>query len=222
MFTKLLITLFGNVFIVRYLILCALIVRPTGENNVKNKEQTEQDLAVEKTVMHPRYDPKTSLYNHDIALLRLQKPIQFSDHIRPICIGPKNFIQTLLHSGSLATVSGWGRLRYSGRTAETLQAVEVPYVDRSECQDSSSNRITQFMFCAGYKDATKDSCQGDSGGPHTTNYLNTWFLTGIVSWGEECAKKEKYGVYTRVGIYYKWIQYVMGITKKAPVNDIDL
>lgn len=172
--------------------------------------------------MHPRYDPSTSLYNHDIALVRLGRPIVFNNHVRSICLGPSSFSESLLHSGTPATISGWGRLLFHGRTAEILQIADVPYVDRSDCKESSSERITHFMFCAGYKDASKDACQGDSGGPHVNQYKGTWFLTGIVSWGEECAKKGKYGVYTRVGSYYKWIQYVMGITKNKPANDVEL
>lgn len=192
-----------------------------GEHNVNKKEDTEQDIAVEKVIMHPRYDPSTSLYNHDIALVRLLSPILFTNRVRSICLGPSSFSETLLQSGKPATISGWGRLLFHGRTAEILQIAEVPYVDRSECKESSSQRITHFMFCAGYKDAIKDACQGDSGGPHANQYQGTWFLTGIVSWGEECAKKGKYGVYTRVGNYYKWIQYVMGISKKMPDNDFE-
>ncbi|XP_007254449.3 coagulation factor IXa [Astyanax mexicanus] len=193
-----------------------------GEHDVSKKDSTEQDLEVEKAVVHPRYNPTLSLYNHDLALLRLRSPILFSEQVRPICLGPKLFTESLLNSGSLAVVSGWGRQRFNGRPAAALQKVEVPFVDRSECKDSSSDRITHFMFCAGYSDGAKDACQGDSGGPHANQYRSTWFLTGIVSWGEECAKKGKYGVYTRLGNYYKWIQYVMGILKKAPLNDVEV
>ncbi|XP_066504586.1 coagulation factor IXa [Hoplias malabaricus] len=193
-----------------------------GEYNVSMKDSTEQDLEVEKAVVHTLYKPAVSLYNHDVALLRLRSPIRFSEQVMPICLGPKAFTESLLNSGSLAVVSGWGRLRFSGRPANTLQKVELPFVDRSECKDSSTDRISHFMFCAGYSDGAKDACQGDSGGPHANQFHNTWFLTGIVSWGEECAKKGKYGVYTRVGNYYKWIQYVIGNLKKAPPSDVEM
>ncbi|XP_026874975.2 coagulation factor IXa [Electrophorus electricus] len=198
----------------------AFFVR-VGELDVSRSEGTEQDLEVEKAVLHPRYDPAVSAYNHDVALLRLRAAVLFSDQVRPVCLGPKAFTDALLHSDTLAMVSGWGRLRFHGRPAGALQKIEVPYVERSECKDSSSDRITQYMFCAGYADGAKDACQGDSGGPHASRFRDTWFLTGIVSWGEECAKKGKFGVYTRVANYYKWIQYVMGITKKMPYNDVE-
>ncbi|XP_016301899.1 coagulation factor IX-like isoform X4 [Sinocyclocheilus anshuiensis] len=168
-----------------------------GEHDVSKTEGTEQNLNVTRFISHPRYDSKVSLYNHDIALLRLRNPIQFTLTVRPICLGPMLFSNSLLQSGSLATVSGWGRLRFQGRSAVNLQKVELPYVDRTVCKESSSDPVTYFMFCAGYSDSPKDACQGDSGGPHAMRYKNTWFLTGIISWGEECAKKGKYGVYTQ-------------------------
>lgn len=193
----------------------------TGEHDINKIEDGEQNLDVTRSISHPRYAPKSSLYNHDIALLRLRTPIRFTQMVRPICLGPMSFSSSLLRSGSVAVVSGWGRLRFQGRSATVLQKVELPYVDRTVCMESSSDQITHFMFCSGVSGAQKDACQGDSGGPHATRYHNTWFLTGIVSWGEECAKKGKYGVYTQVGNYYRWIQYVMGVTKETLLVNVD-
>ncbi|XP_051506187.1 coagulation factor IX-like [Myxocyprinus asiaticus] len=192
-----------------------------GEHDIYKTEGTEQNLEVNRSISHPRYNPKLGLYNHDVALLRLRTPIRFTEMVWPICLGPMGFSNSLLQSGALATVSGWGRLNYQGRTAMTLQKVELPYVDRTVCKESSSDLITHFMFCAGYSNTPKDSCQGDSGGPHAMRYHNIWFLTGIISWGEECAKKGKYGVYTQVGNYYRWIQHLMGVTKGALLTNVD-
>nr|AAN71001.1 coagulation factor IX [Danio rerio] len=192
-----------------------------GEHDVSKIEGTEQNVDVIKLISHPRYNSKVSLFNHDIALLRLRSPIRLTPTVRPICLGPMVFSNTLLQSGTLATVSGWGRVRFQGRSAATLQKIELPYVDRTVCKESSSDPITHFMFCAGHSDSPKDACQGDSGGPHVMRYHNTWFLTGIISWGEECAKKGKYGVYTQVGNYYRWIQHTMGVTTGALLTNVD-
>uniref|UniRef100_A0AAY4CT49 Coagulation factor IX n=1 Tax=Denticeps clupeoides TaxID=299321 RepID=A0AAY4CT49_9TELE len=194
-----------------------------GEHDVQHVEGSEQDLEVAERFPHPLYAPRKNLYNHDIALLQLKTPIGFSSYARPICLGPKSFTETLLRSGEVATVSGWGQLHFQGRTSRTLQKVEVPYVERTDCQDSSSDRISRYMFCAGYPNAARDSCQGDSGGPHANLHqdTNAWFLTGIVSWGEECAKEGKYGVYTHISHYYRWIRYVMGMTQVSLVNFVD-
>ncbi|MED6255067.1 hypothetical protein ATANTOWER_004183 [Ataeniobius toweri] len=192
-----------------------------GEHNTDIKEGREQDYEVLEERIHPRYNATLNLYNHDIALVHLKTPISFSATVRPICIGPMAFIEALLQQSSSATVSGWGRTRFLGPASNILQKIEVPFIDPTECKKSSNERITPVMFCAGYYDEYRDACQGDSGGPHTNSFHGTWFLTGIVSWGEECAKEGKYGVYTRVSVYYSWIKHVMSVTKRRLAFDVE-
>lgn len=69
--------------------------------------------------------------------------------------------------------------------------------------------ITDNMFCAGFLDQPKDACSGDSGGPFVVNYRDTWFLTGVISWGEGCAAHGKFGVYTRLGNFLTWVRETM-------------
>ncbi|XP_034462626.1 coagulation factor IXb [Hippoglossus hippoglossus] len=182
-----------------------------GEHDVDINEGPERDHKVAEKHIQPNYNLEKSSYNHDIALLKLATPVELSNQRLPICLGPKDFTEGLLRDTPSSMVSGWGKKAFNGVLARKLQRLEVPYVERTECKLSSRFQITRFMFCAGYKDENMDSCQGDSGGPHTTNYNGTWFLTGIVSWGEECAKSGKYGIYTRVSRYYGWISQTTGI-----------
>ncbi|KAF7662518.1 hypothetical protein LDENG_00233700 [Lucifuga dentata] len=182
-----------------------------GEHDLDRDEGTERDYSVAEQFIHKNYDERKSPYNHDIALLKLSSPVELSNRRRPICLGPSGFTIKLVEDSSRSVVSGWGALNFQGAASPKLQKLEVPHVDRGICKASSSERITRFMFCAGYKSEAKDSCQGDSGGPHATKHKDTWFLTGIVSWGEECAKDGKYGIYTYVAKYYKWINNITGI-----------
>jgi secreted trypsin-like serine protease len=86
-------------------------------------------------------------------------------------------------------------------------AVEVPVVDQAVCNapESYEGAITPQMFCAGEREGGKDACQGDSGGPLVTGSLNNEQLIGVVSWGEGCARRLKYGIYTKVSAIGGWL-----------------
>ena len=62
------------------------------------------------------------------------------------------------------------------------------------------------QLCAGNYQYSKDSCQGDSGGPLMYKVNDQWIVSGIVSYGYECARKNYPGVYTRVSAYVSWVQ----------------
>jgi secreted trypsin-like serine protease len=98
--------------------------------------------------------------------------------------------------GTNLLVTGWGALTEGGSFPINLRKVSVPLANRTNCNDANSYNgdITARMLCAGLDAGGKDSCQGDSGGPLARGSV----LTGIVSWGDGCARRNKFGVYTRV------------------------
>ncbi|XP_075369271.1 coagulation factor IX [Mycteria americana] len=182
-----------------------------GEYNTNEDDNTEQRRKVVKIIPHPTYNATINKHHNDIALLELDRPLSFNSYVTPICIGSREFTNALLKHG-MGTVSGWGSMLFRGRPATVLQILKVPFVDRPTCLKSTSTTILQNMFCAGFPAGGSDTCGGDSGGPYTTEIEGTWFLTGITSWGEECAKPGKYGIYTRVSKYLKWIKEITKLT----------
>uniref|UniRef100_A0A8D0EY87 Coagulation factor IX n=1 Tax=Strix occidentalis caurina TaxID=311401 RepID=A0A8D0EY87_STROC len=182
-----------------------------GEYNTNEDDNTEQRRKVVKVIPHPTYNATINEHHNDIALLELDQPLSFNSYVTPICIGSREFTNALLKHG-MGTVSGWGSTLFRGRPATILQILKVPFVDRPTCLKSTSTTILQNMFCAGFPAGGSDTCGGDSGGPYTTEIEGTWFLTGITSWGEECAKPGKYGIYTRVSKYLKWIKETTRLT----------
>ncbi|XP_067419765.1 coagulation factor X [Emydura macquarii macquarii] len=175
-----------------------------GEVDREKEENTEMMYSVEKVFVHVKFVSAT--YDYDIALIKLKEPITFSDYVIPACLPDADFANEILMNQKSGRVSGFGRLYEHGRLSNKLKVLEVPYVDRNSCKLSSTFMITENMFCAGYDNITKDACQGDSGGPHVTKYKDTYFVTGIVSWGEGCARKGKYGVYTKVSKFQSWLK----------------
>uniref|UniRef100_A0A8C9AAW5 Coagulation factor IX n=1 Tax=Prolemur simus TaxID=1328070 RepID=A0A8C9AAW5_PROSS len=176
-----------------------------GEHDIEKTEPTEQKRNVIRVILHHSYNATVNKYSHDIALLELDKPLTLNSYVTPICIADREYTNIFLKFGS-GYVSGWGRVFNRGRSASILQYLRVPFVDRATCLRSTKFTIHNNMFCAGYHEGGRDSCQGDSGGPHVTEVEGTNFLTGIISWGEECAMKGKYGIYTKVSRYTNWIK----------------
>lgn len=178
-----------------------------GEFDTKVEDGHEAKHLVEQVLVHRHYMSQT--FHNDISLIKLQKPITFTDYILPACLPEFDFAENVLMRQPEGLVSGFGRVGENKQPSTILKRLAVPYVPRATCMESSMQKISKRMFCAGYDTLAMDACQGDSGGPHVTRYKDTWFVTGVVSWGEGCAREGKYGVYTQVSKYITWIREVM-------------
>lgn len=148
---------------------------------------------------HPQYNQTTM--DNDFALIRLEKPMTKGQTIQ---LADAN---TQLTDGLLACVSGWGATSEGGPGAIDLLGAQVPVVATNVCNQPASYNgdITAAMFCAGKEQGGVDSCQGDSGGPISASVGGRTTLIGVVSWGEGCARRLKYGVYARVPVAADWI-----------------
>jgi len=175
----------------------------------KNDEPGEVVLGLSEIHVNPKYD--SSKITYDITLLKLEKPVSYTDHISPICL-PAKQDEKLPAAGADLFVTGWGAVRQGGADSPTLKQVTVPLVDTDSCKASYPGQIYEdVMFCAGLKEGGKDSCQGDSGGPvvYQDAKSGVWKQLGITSWGYGCAQPNKFGVYSKVSAYIDFIhQYV--------------
>ncbi|XP_046406001.1 trypsin-1-like [Ischnura elegans] len=179
-----------------------ITVRLLEHDHTTESEASTMVVGVEKHIMHKNY--KSSTFNNDIALLRLDREIPIEGLVRPACLPRKG----LSYTGHKGIVSGWGRIGETAPVSNYLQEVEVPIFSNKDCRTESlygANRITDNMLCAGYHTGALDSCQGDSGGPLHVNNNGTFEVVGIVSWGEGCARPKYPGIYTRVNRYLTWI-----------------
>uniref|UniRef100_A0A8C2WUS0 Zmp:0000001329 n=1 Tax=Cyclopterus lumpus TaxID=8103 RepID=A0A8C2WUS0_CYCLU len=177
-----------------------------GDYDKRRPDPGEQVIKVQKVFVHPHFHSFT--FDSDIALLYLARPVVRSPTAVPACLPDPHLSRYL--EDNRGVVTGWGVTHYLGRSSSRfLRKVTLPVISYRDCIASTEQVITDNMFCAGYLDVGMDACSGDSGGPFVVNYRGTWFLTGVVSWGEQCAQRGKYGVYARLGNFLNWIKDTM-------------
>ncbi|XP_007573748.1 PREDICTED: vitamin K-dependent protein C isoform X1 [Poecilia mexicana] len=178
-----------------------------GDYDKKRPDPDEQKIKIQQIVVHPHFHSYT--FDSDIALLYLARPALRGPTAVPACLPDPHLSRYLLREDTRGVVTGWGATQYLGSSSRFLRKVTLPVVSYQACSASTEQVITDNMFCAGYLETNMDACSGDSGGPFVVHYRGTWYLTGIVSWGEKCAARGKYGVYTRLGNFLGWIRDTM-------------
>ncbi|MBN3321672.1 ST14 protein, partial [Atractosteus spatula] len=157
---------------------------------------------IRQIVIHSQYDQYTSDY--DIALLELSAPLFFNEFVQPVCLPANTHSFT---SDTSCSVTGWGVLMEDGELASVLQEATVKLIGHNTCNKLYDDAVTPRMLCAGNLHGGVDACQGDSGGPLVClEKGRKWFLAGIVSWGEGCARRNRPGVYTQVVKFSDWIR----------------
>ena len=191
-------------------------------------------IEVSDIIVHPGFQPDMSA-NHDIALLRLATAAGAS--VTRLSLSPASDPPT--PPGASVMVAGFGdqrrlanvvrrRLENGGEYASGsrfLREVDLPTVSTRDCKASYARKadfdgaeIGPAQICAGHIEGRKDSCQGDSGGPLVAfDRRGCPYQVGIVSWGDECAAADAFGVYTRVSHYADWIgKHVPGVVAVRP------
>ncbi|XP_058378935.1 enteropeptidase [Diceros bicornis minor] len=157
---------------------------------------------IDQIVINPHYNKRRK--DSDIAMMHLEFKVNYTDYIQPICLPEENQV---FPPGRVCTIAGWGTVAYQGSTADILQEADVPLVSNEKCQQQMPEyNITENMVCAGYDEGGVDSCQGDSGGPLMCQENSRWFLAGVTSFGYQCARPNRPGVYVRVSRFTEWIQ----------------
>lgn len=77
-----------------------------GELVVNNDNDSSQpkDFRIMERIPHPQYTGSSVYF--DIMLLRLRDKVQFTPHMRPICLYTSSVLAAALHNKALIT--GWG------------------------------------------------------------------------------------------------------------------
>jgi secreted trypsin-like serine protease len=130
-----------------------------GDLNLKLREPDlpETDVPITRFIAHENYNRKTM--NNDIAVVQMDRNVQFSKLLRPACLAQPN---SPLKQKAVA--SGWGFLETGGRIADVLQKVELSVIPNNQCKEiykdqADDYKINGKQLCAGELAGGKDTCQ---------------------------------------------------------------
>lgn len=174
-----------------------------GINDLRDITATDR-IGVDSITISPGWDLTTR--EDDFALMLLETP---SDQTPADLIAPGQESSTA--AGQPGEIAGWGAISFGGPAPYQLLEAGVPFVSNADCATAYPNTSVPYfdpatMICAGnYVSGGVDTCQGDSGGPLMADVSGRRVLAGVTSWGFECARPGKPGVYARVASALSWI-----------------
>nr|XP_029732118.1 phenoloxidase-activating factor 1-like [Aedes albopictus] len=165
---------------------------------------------VQQIVCHEDYDSDSEHLvdqDADIAVLRLEKSLHFTNFIRPLCLllDQSPLSVTRNHKG---VVSGWG-ITENGHTNTPFYYTST-IVSRQQCSNNMDVSIPNRarLFCGDGSGSV--ACDGDSGSAMAMKRNNRFYLRGLVSKAardpitQKC-DTTKYVMYTDVSKFLYWI-----------------
>lgn len=135
-------------------------------------------------------------------LIFIRSNILSSSFFSLIKVQPIKYSDELIDEGVLCTLTGWGftNKKREGDLPNNLQEIHLTTINDKKCRQEH-NLLSNTEICTLSKFA-EGMCGGDSGGPLAKENL----LVGIVSRGSFICASGVSDVYTRVSVFYKWIQ----------------
>lgn len=91
-----------------------------------------QDIKVSKAFVHEEYNIDSRNQENDIALLKLERSVEFSDSIRPICLPTEANLDNL--ENLVCTAVGWG-ITEDGQPSNTKLKIDLEIRSHNECEE---------------------------------------------------------------------------------------
>lgn len=90
------------------------------------------EVPVAQIIVHEQYNPDSNNQPNDIALLRLQNAVRYTDFIKPICL-PEPTLRSIEWTGHKLEVAGFGKTEYENSSPLKLK-VGVDSYSTEDCQ----------------------------------------------------------------------------------------
>lgn len=136
---------------------------------------------IAQIILHNGFVP--SIHLNDVAVIRTNLEITFTDKIRPINLGA-----ILVNPGATVTLSGWGKTSHLHvQVSENLNSIQMQVITNSDCQarltamGQNPNVVFDNNFCT-FNGIGQGACIGDAGSPIVISNQ----VVGINSWDDFC------------------------------------
>lgn len=112
---------------------------------------------ITRRIVDSFYNEKYGNFENDIALMRLDEPLEFNEAILPIAIATE---ETKLNSE--VTISGWGTEFTGGTTPTYLKFNKLKVLSKHECGCPMSSPLCyDGLLCLGKYQVNNGACNGD-------------------------------------------------------------
>ncbi|KAL7013184.1 hypothetical protein ACKWTF_015240 [Chironomus riparius] len=165
--------------------------------------------AVKAINIHSDWNPYTTSYDADIAVLVLDHDVIFNNYIQPICMTSTDPRIVEMTEGA---VVGNGKGGEANEYEKIPKILKMPIQTARHCTEKDSTfqqLLTGRTFCAG-SGTGQGVCTGDSGSGFIVQIGNSFYLRGIVSasLGDSIlgCDVDSYSVFTDALKYINWIK----------------
>lgn len=178
-----------------------------GSVNLNPISSSGQIRNVSQIINHYEYNPYN--INNNIALLRLESPLEFNYYVKAVHLPQKS--ETDLEF-KLAVASGWGKAAdVPQKNLEKLNFVDLYIENQKACKLKYADEVVfDGVVCAFTDGGTKSTCTGDFGGPLVLKSSGN--IIGVTSFvSGECCENGSPAGFTRVTYYLDWIKSNSGV-----------
>lgn len=176
------------------------------DHQMDKVDRGEKTVNVTDGICHEQWRPD-QFTNPDIALMKLEEPLRFTDTIKPIDLS-----KTRVKPGTECIIAGFGgtETERDGRPipAKVLQELKVKVLDDAECKKRDPVDFRpEIMVCETSANGKGHACDGDSGGPLVCETDGKPMQYGLISFGNQpCALNVTAVMHTDVSAMAAWIE----------------
>lgn len=167
-----------------------------GKTDLDKESPTERTYAVYQRVVHPRWDPERDMYSYDLALLQLEREVDFASangFINAICLP-----EPRVDAQGWLTLTGFG-YNEQGRRNNVMQEVNIEKLPNDKCPLFKNK---PYAFCGVGKNA--GICTGDRGSPVVQmSPTGEFTLVGVAN-DYQCQAGST-DVYTQISYFLKFV-----------------